>query len=72
MQEEGMENKIMADAQKVLLAKVKDQNVHFFKIMWSLKNVCWKEHWINHNLLILCIYLHSGNSVYWKIYKILM
>jgi len=30
MQKEGVENKIMADAQKVLLAKVKDQNVHFF------------------------------------------
>jgi hypothetical protein len=32
MQEEGVENGIMGDAQKVLLAEVKDQNVaHFFK-----------------------------------------
>lgn len=30
MQEEGVENKIMAVAQKVLLAKAKDQNAHFF------------------------------------------
>jgi hypothetical protein len=31
MQEEGVENGIMADAQKVLLAEVKDQNVtHYF------------------------------------------
>jgi hypothetical protein len=31
MQEQGGENGIMADAEKALLAKVKDQNVaHFF------------------------------------------
>lgn len=30
MQEEGVENKITSGAQEVLLAKVKDQNAHFF------------------------------------------
>jgi hypothetical protein len=30
MPEEGVENKIMADDKQVLLAKVKDQNAHFF------------------------------------------
>jgi hypothetical protein len=30
MQEEGVGNEIMTDAQNVLLAKVKDQNTHFF------------------------------------------
>lgn len=40
MQEEGVENGIMADAQKVLLAKVKDKNIaHFFK----QHDLCLKE-----------------------------